>query len=102
MALRICGWCRPLTWVFGSYLATFARNRTLMAFEALKLVLLLGCIAAFARFGPLWSAGAVGIAFATHAVVMATLTFTAIAFVALNTLVDVLYTVLDPRVRISS
>ncbi|WP_454854922.1 ABC transporter permease [Rhizobium binxianense] len=35
-------------------------------------------------------------------VVMATLTFTAIAFVALNTLVDVLYTVLDPRVRISS
>lgn len=35
-------------------------------------------------------------------VVMATLTFTAIAFVALNTLVDVLYAVLDPRVRISS
>lgn len=35
-------------------------------------------------------------------VVMATLTFTAIAFVALNTLVDLLYAVLDPRVRISA
>ncbi|GAJ96116.1 ABC transporter permease [Rhizobium rhizogenes] len=35
-------------------------------------------------------------------VVMATLTFTAIAFVALNTLVDLFYAVLDPRVRISA
>ncbi len=35
-------------------------------------------------------------------VVMATLTFIAIAFVALNALVDLLYAVLDPRVRISA
>ncbi|MGZ3416658.1 MAG: oligosaccharide flippase family protein [Polyangiales bacterium] len=64
---------RPLTWVFGSYLAAYGRNRTLMALEALKLVLLIGCIAAFAKFGPLWSAGAVGLAFATHALVMSAL-----------------------------
>ncbi|MEI5677195.1 MULTISPECIES: ABC transporter permease [unclassified Mesorhizobium] len=35
-------------------------------------------------------------------VVMATLTFISIAFVALNALVDLLYAVLDPRVRISA
>lgn len=35
-------------------------------------------------------------------VVMATLTLTAIAFVALNTLVDLIYALLDPRVRISA
>jgi peptide/nickel transport system permease protein len=35
-------------------------------------------------------------------VVMATLTFISIAFVALNALVDLLYAVLDPRVRIST
>ncbi|RVQ53315.1 ABC transporter permease, partial [Sinorhizobium medicae] len=35
-------------------------------------------------------------------VVMATLTFIAVAFVALNALVDLFYAVLDPRVRLSS
>ncbi|SMF58249.1 peptide/nickel transport system permease protein [Xaviernesmea oryzae] len=35
-------------------------------------------------------------------VVMATLTFVAITFVALNAIVDLLYAVLDPRVRISA
>ncbi|MBP1886375.1 ABC transporter permease [Sinorhizobium mexicanum] len=35
-------------------------------------------------------------------VVMATLTFISVAFVALNALVDLLYAVLDPRVRLSS
>lgn len=35
-------------------------------------------------------------------VVMATLTFIAVAFVALNALVDLYYAVLDPRVRLSS
>lgn len=64
---------RPLTWVFSSYLTSFGRNKSLMVLEALKLVLLLGCIAAFAKLGPLWSAGAVGLAFATHALVMAVL-----------------------------
>jgi peptide/nickel transport system permease protein len=34
-------------------------------------------------------------------VVMATLTFVAVAFVALNALVDLLYAVLDPRVRLA-
>ncbi|MDX0506709.1 ABC transporter permease subunit, partial [Sinorhizobium medicae] len=34
-------------------------------------------------------------------VVMATLTFIAVAFVALNALVDLFYAVLDPRVRLS-
>ncbi len=63
---------RPLTWVFSSYLATFGRNRMLMALEAMKLVLLIGCIAAFAKWGPLWSAGAVGLAFALHALAMVT------------------------------
>lgn len=62
---------RPLTWVFSSYLNTFGRNKALMALEALKLALLLGCIAVFARLGPLWSAGAVGLAFAVHAVLLA-------------------------------
>lgn len=64
---------RPQTWVFTSYLNTFGRNRALMALEAFKLALLLGCIAAFARFGPLWSAGAVGLAFATHMLALAAL-----------------------------
>jgi len=64
---------RPLTWVFSSYLNTYGRNRTLMILEAIKLALLLGCIAAFAKWGPLWSAGAVGLAFAVHALMMATL-----------------------------
>jgi PST family polysaccharide transporter len=62
---------RPLTWVFGSYLNTYARTKLLMILEAFKLALLLGCIAAFAKFGPLFSAGAVGFAFATHMLVMA-------------------------------
>ncbi|MQW82215.1 ABC transporter permease, partial [Sinorhizobium meliloti] len=35
-------------------------------------------------------------------VVMATLTVIAVAFVALNALVDLFYAVLDPRVRLSS
>ena len=35
-------------------------------------------------------------------VVMATLTFVAVAFVALNALVDLLYAVLDPRVRLAA
>ncbi|MDX1135014.1 ABC transporter permease subunit, partial [Sinorhizobium medicae] len=34
-------------------------------------------------------------------VVMATLTFISVAFVALNALVDLFYAVLDPRVRLS-
>jgi peptide/nickel transport system permease protein len=34
-------------------------------------------------------------------VVMATLTFVSVAFVTLNALVDLLYAVLDPRVRLS-
>jgi peptide/nickel transport system permease protein len=33
---------------------------------------------------------------------MATLTFTAVAFVLLNALVDLYYVVIDPRVRTSS
>lgn len=64
---------RPITWVFSTYLTSFGRNKTTMVFEAIKLALLLGCIAAFARFGPLWSAAAVGLAFAIHALLMAAL-----------------------------
>ncbi len=64
---------RPLTFALSSYLTTLGRNKTTMALEAVKLVLLLGCIAAFARWGPLASATAVGLAFAAHALLTAAL-----------------------------
>lgn len=64
---------RPLTWVLSSYLMTFGRNRVLMVLEGVKLVLLLGLIAALSRLGPVWSAGAVGVAFAIHALMMSVL-----------------------------
>jgi PST family polysaccharide transporter len=61
--LSVLSVVRPMAWGVSSYLASFARNRTLMILEAIKVALLFACIFAFATLGPRWTAGAVGIAF---------------------------------------
>ncbi len=61
---------RPITWAISAHWSVCGRTRMMMLFEALKVALLIGCIVTFAALGPLWAAGAVGLAFAIHAVAM--------------------------------
>jgi PST family polysaccharide transporter len=65
--LSVLSVVRPMSWGVGAYLASFSRTRTLMMLSLLRLVLLFGCIVAFSRLGPLWTAASVGIAFGGEA-----------------------------------
>lgn len=59
---------RPIGWVVSSYLQAQERNRPLMYLEAIKIVTLLGGMAALSPFGVRASACAVGLAFGLNAV----------------------------------
>jgi PST family polysaccharide transporter len=57
---------RPVGWTIASYLQARQVPRQVMALELLKLFALLVAIATIGRAGPLWTCGAVGVAFALH------------------------------------
>jgi PST family polysaccharide transporter len=61
--LSVLSVVRPMGWGITAYLASFSRTRPMMFLELLKLILLFGCIIAFSRLGPVWTAASVGIAF---------------------------------------
>lgn len=67
--LSVLSVVRPMAWGVSSYLASFARNRTLMILEAAKVVLLFACIFAFASLGPRWAAASIGIAFGVQSLI---------------------------------
>ncbi len=69
VVLSVLSVVRPMGWGVTAYLSAFSRTRTIMLLQALKLVLLFGCMFAFASLGPLWTAGAVGLAFGTQSLV---------------------------------
>ena len=59
---------RPVGWTVASYLQALQRPGLILWLEVLKLGCLMGGIATFGRLSPLWTCGAVGFAFALHAV----------------------------------
>lgn len=58
---------RPVGWTVASYLQARQLPRRIFWLEALKLCLLVGGIVSYGRMSPLWTCGAVGVAFAGHA-----------------------------------
>ncbi|HEX7669063.1 MAG TPA: oligosaccharide flippase family protein [Polyangiaceae bacterium] len=58
---------RPVGWTVESYLQGSGRPGLILALEAFKVVALVGFIVTIGRMSPLWTCGAVGIAFAAHA-----------------------------------
>jgi lipopolysaccharide exporter len=70
VVLSVLSVVRPMGWGVSAYLASFSRTRAVMLLELLKLVLLFGCIAAFASLGPVWTAASVGIAFGVSSFAM--------------------------------
>jgi PST family polysaccharide transporter len=58
---------RPVGWTVASYLQASGRPVPILWLELLKLVCLLGGIATLGRTSPLFACGAVGLAFALHA-----------------------------------
>jgi PST family polysaccharide transporter len=58
---------RPVGWTVASYLQALQRPGLILWLELLKLACLMGGIASFGRLSPLWTCGAVGLAFALHA-----------------------------------
>ncbi len=58
---------RPIGWTIESYLQACNRPRSTMILGIFKVFALLASIVAIGRNGPLWTCGAVGVAFALHA-----------------------------------
>lgn len=58
---------RPVGWTVASYLQARQLPRRIFWLEACKLFLLVGGIVSYGRLSPLWTCGAVGVAFAGHA-----------------------------------
>jgi lipopolysaccharide exporter len=58
---------RPVGWTVASYLQARQLPRRIFWLEACKLCLLVGGIVSYGRLSPLWTCGAVGVAFAGHA-----------------------------------
>lgn len=58
---------RPVGWIVGSYLQALQKPRLLLWLEAFKVLVLVGLIVTLGRMGPLWTCGAVGVAFGAHA-----------------------------------
>lgn len=69
VVLSVLSVVRPMGWGVTAYLAACSRTRTIMGLQALKLVLLFGCMFACSSLGPLWTAGAVGMAFGVQSLV---------------------------------
>jgi lipopolysaccharide exporter len=58
---------RPVGWMVESYLQAHERPRLILALEAFKVFALVLLIVTLGRSSPLWTCGAVGVAFAAHA-----------------------------------
>jgi PST family polysaccharide transporter len=58
---------RPVGWTVASYLQALQRPGLILWLELVKLACLVGGIVTFGRWSPLWTCGAVGLAFALHA-----------------------------------
>jgi lipopolysaccharide exporter len=58
---------RPLGWMVESYLQARERPRLILGLEVFKVLALLLLITTLGRLSPLWICGAVGVAFAAHA-----------------------------------
>jgi PST family polysaccharide transporter len=58
---------RPIGWTISSYLQARDRPRLVMILEGFKVIALIAAICTIGRQGPLWTCGAVGVAFALHA-----------------------------------
>ncbi|MSP61013.1 MAG: oligosaccharyltransferase [Myxococcales bacterium] len=58
---------RPLGWAVSSFLQACGRTRAVMALEVLKLCTMLVAVGTFGRLSPLWTCGAVGLAFGSNA-----------------------------------
>ena len=58
---------RPVGWTVASYLQALQRPGLILWLELFKLACLMGGIVTFGRLSPLWTCGAVGLAFALHA-----------------------------------
>lgn len=58
---------RPVGWTVASYLQARQLPRQIFLLEALKLALLVGCLASFGRHDPRLACAAVGVAFGGHA-----------------------------------
>lgn len=66
--LSALGVTRPIGWVISSYLQVHGRTRTIMVLEWLKVIAIVGGIAALgAAGGQLWACAGVGLAFGLHA-----------------------------------
>jgi PST family polysaccharide transporter len=65
--LSVLSIVRPVGWTISAYLLACNRPRLDAALEILKLVALVALLLTLGREGPLWSCGAVGLAFALHA-----------------------------------
>jgi PST family polysaccharide transporter len=59
---------RPVTWVVSTYMEASLQTRRYMWLEIIKLFVLLAAIAFLSRWGILWAAGGVGVAFGFAAV----------------------------------
>lgn len=66
--LSVLSVVRPIGWTISSYLMAQDRPRIDAALEVGKLVGLVALLLTMGRLGPLWTCGAVGIAFGLHAV----------------------------------
>lgn len=66
--LSVLSVVRPIGWTVSSYLLAQDRPRVDALLEVGKLVGLVALILTVGRWGPLWTCGAVGIAFAVHAI----------------------------------
>jgi len=69
VVLSMLSVARPMGWGVSAYLSAFSRTRAIMALQLLKLVLLFGGIVTFSPLGPVWTAGAVGLAFGVQSMV---------------------------------
>jgi PST family polysaccharide transporter len=59
---------RPVTWVVSTYMEAGLQTSRYMWLEIVKLIVLLASIAILSRFGILWAAGGVGVAFGFAAI----------------------------------
>jgi lipopolysaccharide exporter len=58
---------RPIGWTVESYLQAHERPRLILGLEAFKVFAVVFLITTLGRISPLWTCGAVGVAFAAHA-----------------------------------
>jgi PST family polysaccharide transporter len=68
MVLSALGVTRPIGWVISAYLQVYGRTRSIMVLEWLKVLAIVGGVAALGAFGgPIVACAGVGVAFGLHA-----------------------------------